>query len=355
MDKIKTPTLIVNSSICRNNIKIMAEKCRKSNVEFRPHFKTHQSLEVGKWFKDEGVNKIAVSSLEMAHFFADDGWKDIMVAFPINIREIESLNKLTEKSNVSILLAGNEPLPILTKKMKKEMGFFIKIDVGTKRCGFEPDSIVKIEETLELAKMNKKLKFMGFVTHAGNLYNVKSVESIPDKYKKTVKKLQELKKYFDRTYSDLIISWGDTPSCSVLDNFYDIDEARPGNFVYYDLMQLKSGVCNKESIAAVVAAPIVAKYVDRYEIVVYGGAVHLSKEYVNFEGQPAWGMVVFLSNNGWKFPDKQMYVRNIYQEHGIIKLEYDDFFSVEVGDIIGIIPVHACLTASHLKNNYYYI
>ena len=48
----------------------MAAKARSAHVRFRPHFKTHQSLEIGRWFREFGVDAITVSSVGMAAFFA---------------------------------------------------------------------------------------------------------------------------------------------------------------------------------------------------------------------------------------------------------------------------------------------
>ncbi len=88
MNKIKVPTLLLDEEKCRDNIRQMARKAADNNVVFRPHFKTHQSVEIGGWFREEGIEKITVSSLRMAKYFAGDGWKDILVAFPVNILEI---------------------------------------------------------------------------------------------------------------------------------------------------------------------------------------------------------------------------------------------------------------------------
>jgi len=71
----------------------MVQKAKSNHVILRPHFKTHQSRIIGKWFKKAKVDKIAVSSFSMAEYFANDGWKDITVAFPVNIREIEKINE----------------------------------------------------------------------------------------------------------------------------------------------------------------------------------------------------------------------------------------------------------------------
>ena len=43
-------------------------------------------------------------------------------------------------------------------------------------------------------------------------------------------------------------------------------------------MQLELGSCGEADVAAAVACPVVAVHAVRLEVVVYGGAIHLSKE-----------------------------------------------------------------------------
>lgn len=62
------PTLLLDKQKCLSNIAMMIEKARKNNIIFRPHFKTHQSHEVGRWFRSFGVDKITVSSVKMAEY-----------------------------------------------------------------------------------------------------------------------------------------------------------------------------------------------------------------------------------------------------------------------------------------------
>ncbi len=76
----------------------------------------------------------------------------------------------------------------------------------------------------------------------------------------------------------LKLSVGDTPGCSLLPDFPGVDEIRPGNFVFYDAEQLEIGSCASNQIAVALACPIVARHPERNEVVLYGGAIHLSKE-----------------------------------------------------------------------------
>ena len=82
--KIARPTLLLDKARALRNIARIAEKTRRDGVRFRPHFKTHQSAEIGEWIRAHGVEAICVSSVEMAAFFADHGWRDIAIAFPVN-------------------------------------------------------------------------------------------------------------------------------------------------------------------------------------------------------------------------------------------------------------------------------
>ncbi|MBY0433245.1 MAG: hypothetical protein K2U26_03955 [Cyclobacteriaceae bacterium] len=87
--KITRPTLLLDEQKCRANIKRIVDKAKRARVKLRPHFKTHQSHEVGSWFREEGVSACTVSSIEMAAYFAKDYWHDITVAFPVNVLEVE--------------------------------------------------------------------------------------------------------------------------------------------------------------------------------------------------------------------------------------------------------------------------
>ncbi len=47
---------------------------------------------------------------------------------------------------------------------------------------------------------------------------------------------------------------------------------------------------------------------------------------------------------------KNTFVKSLSQEHGIIKTNSDFISKTKIGDVIGILPVHACMTVSAMKN-----
>jgi D-serine deaminase-like pyridoxal phosphate-dependent protein len=349
LENIVSPTLIIDKKKCLNNIQLMAEKAKKHNLIFRPHFKTHQSRIIGRWFKKFGVDKITVSSLKMAEYFSNDDWKDITVAFPVNIREIETINSLAEETQLNLTLENVESVEFLCKELKFEVGFFIKIDTGYGRTGVSFDIFIIIDNILKSASTCKNLVFKGFISHSGHAYKAKDTAEIIDIHKDAIYKLTLLKKQYIDSYPELIMSIGDTPSCSLADDFSEINEIRPGNFIFYDLMQNKLGSCNFNRIATALACPVVAKHKDRKEIIIHGGGVHFSKEHLIFENKKIFGKLVLLNKKGWKNTDEDFYITKLSQEHGTLEVSSELFNQIKIGDLIGVIPVHSCLTANLMQ------
>jgi D-serine deaminase-like pyridoxal phosphate-dependent protein len=148
-------------------------------------------------------------------------------------------------------------------------------------------------------------------------------------------------------YNSLKLSIGDTPTCSIVNDFQGIDEIRPGNFVFYDLTQSQLGVCQESDIAVGVACPVIAKYPDRNQIVIYGGSIHLSKEVlVNFEGEKSYGKVAIIGDDKKFYSIPGSNVISLSQEHGVLEMTPDLVESTSIGDLLVIVPVHSCITAN---------
>lgn len=347
--EIKRPILLINTQKCKSNIRNMAEKAAKFKTEFRPHFKTHQSHKIGQWFREFGVDKITVSSVQMAQYFAADGWKDITIAFPFNILEIAEINDLAQTIQLNVLIESKEILQFAEENLQSEVGVFVKIDAGYHRTGIPIENSEEIDELIGCFSGMKKCIFKGFLVHNGHTYKAASIKEIKNIHSNALNELKGLKEKYVQAFPNLILSLGDTPSMSVLNNFRDIDEIRPGNFVFYDLMQSQLGVCLEDDIAVVMACPVVAKHKERNQIVIYGGGVHFSKESVIINNHIVFGKLVFLENNKWIIPPHSYYLSSLSQEHGIIQLDETVINSINVGQLIGILPVHSCLSADLYK------
>lgn len=350
MSNITSPTLLVDKQKTMANIRRMNAKAEACNLVFKPHFKTHQSVEIGNWFRNEGVDKITVSSVKMAQYFAHNGWTDITIAFPCNVLQADEMNTLAGSIKLSILISDIQTANILKDTFTNEIQVYIEIDTGSDRTGFKTDDTAAIKKVLKPISKSSSLRFKGFYSHPGHSYAAQSREQIKAVHHDAVQKMRQLNDYFKTDFPDLLCCMGDTPCSSAGEDWHGIDEMSPGNFVFYDVMQTHIGSCGWDDIAVALACPVVSKYPQRQEIVVHGGAVHLSKESITQDSVHHLGKVVRFNDDGrWGNPEENSYVKSISQEHGIIRCSASFYKNVQVGDVIGILPVHSCLTADVMQ------
>ena len=345
------PTLLLDKQKCIQNIQMIARKAKTNNVLFRPHFKTHQSHEVGRWFRDAGATKITVSSLKMAEYFAMDGWNDITVAFPVNVHEKKRINALAEKITLNLLVVTPENIDWLAREVKHPINILIEVDNGYHRSGVSPSDYFTIDLILNEISKHKHLRFAGFLGHAGHSYkSAGDKNKILAVHRESIELMVPLREKYIGQFPNLILSTGDTPTCSVAESFTGIDEIRPGNLVFYDISQVFIGSCSIDQVAVAMACPVVAVYPERNELVVHGGGVHFAKDSLLLpDGKLSYGKIVRLSEGGWSTAETGMYIKSLSQEHGVIHANKEVAETIRIGDFLGVLPVHSCLTADVMK------
>ena len=347
---IKKPTLLLDEEKAINNLNTIYQKILLQNKRFRPHFKTHQSTEIGEWFRKIGIDSITVSSLEMAQYFANDGWKDILVAFPVNILQLEEIIDLSNQINLSLLFEDLETISILDKHLKFSVNGWIKIDTGAHRCGLKPNQLNEIEKLAERLSDSEHITLKGLLTHAGHTYRVVGEQEVNTIYRKSVDEMNEIRSYLNQKgFPNLEISVGDTPSAKLVDDFGLIDEMRPGNFLFFDVQQYIAGVCKIEEIAVSVACPVVSVHSYQSEVVIYGGAIHFSKDsHLWKDGTLVFGLVTLPDINKWR-NEVNGYVRSLSQEHGVVVFPDGVPHNIKAGSILCIHPAHSCLTVQAMR------
>ncbi len=349
-DDITTPTLLLDETKCRSNMRRMAEKAQRLGLRLRPHLKTPQSVEVARWLRDYGVEAVTVSSFRMAAYFAEDGWEDITVAFPVNIREMATIKKLARRIRLNVTLENMESARALQGQLEQAVKVWVKINIGNERTGLSPEDSRRLDLLLDFLTQSGKLQFTGFLGHAGQSYGARGEAGISQAHQDSLAAMRSLREHYQERFPQLEISVGDTPTASVMKDFPGVDEIRPGNFLFYDLMQWQIGACTPGDIAVAMACPVVAKHPERSEIVLYGGAVHFSKDYLTFpDGTPFYGLAAEWNEEGWQLLQPKAYLRKLSQEHGILRAEGNLLDKVEIGSLMMVLPVHSCLTANLMK------
>jgi len=346
------PQVFIDHKRVRQNLERVFHNPLFSNINFRPHFKTHQSVETGRVFREFGIDKITVSSFPMAEYFANDGWQDIMIAIPINPADSGSYSKLADKISLHFLVDSAEAAEIAMNQIQNSVTFHIKCDCGYGRAGIPVQNKERFSEIIKLFSTYTNHDFGGLVSHFGNSYHLDE-KGIFDINLSGTSDLRNLKTYLETLHGlNCSISIGDTPSLRLYNDeiLNEIDEIRPGNFVYYDVMQFLAGHCQITDIAAALEVPFLSLYPERNEVLVHGGAVHLSKESCPMpDGKIGYGVAIRLSENGIGEVIQGAFVDRLSQEHGILRVQPGFFNEFKPGDSIGILPVHSCLMVSAMK------
>lgn len=349
---IDRPTLVVDRARAERNIARMAAKAAASGVRFRPHFKTHNDAAVGAWFRDAGVTAITVSSVAYAGYFADAGWDDLTIAFPLVTRAVPAIRELAARVRLGVLIDNREAAAAIAA-VEAPMDVWLDVDCGYGRTGVPWDDAAGLAAVATAATALPRHRLRGVLTHAGDTYHAAGREAILEIWHRTASRAAAARDVVAAVtgIAGLEISVGDTPGCSAAGRFDAVDEVRPGNFVYYDLQQLALGSCSEEDLALAVACPVVGIYPARGEVVIHAGSVQLSRDTApGPDGTPILGGLAVVEPGGWRLlPVTDAHVRSVSQEHGVLRCAPAVIAGLRVGDLAFVIPAHACMPANLIR------
>ena len=342
LGSVTGPTVLVDRHKAQANIAAMQAKAANAQVRLRPHFKTHQSVAIGHWFGAPTDTAIAVSSATMASRFAEAGWCDILLAIPLNPGAIADYDQLASQTRLGLTIEHEDALATIAR-LTNQVDVYIELDAGYGRSGIAASQIERIDALLHKAQRCANVGQIGLLLHAGNSYSSRGDDAIRAIHQHSLNALDKLLSQLSFDRRQLLVSIGDTPSCSRMSSFPGADEIRPGNYVFYDLMQQQIGACAWSQVALAVACPVIARYPERGEVIVHGGAVHFSKDFVLIDGQPIYGQVMQTHQQGWSEPLARAQLIGLSQEHGKVRMAAEHIARLQLGDVLIVVPAHSCL------------
>lgn len=348
---VRRATLLVDRARAEANIARFAQRAREAGITLRPHFKTHQSCAVAGWFRKAGVSCATVSSIGMARYFAECGWTDLTLAIPANPLEIEAYDELAGRIELGLTIDSPAACEALLGGLKRAVSLWIEVDTGQGRSGVRWDdhaALIALLDRIRGASAQPEHRFAGLLTHGGQSYAARDPSEAAAIFETVRRRLQAARRALQEGQAAILLSAGDTPGFSAATDWSWLDEARPGNFVFFDMMQLAIGACGEHDLACAVACPVIGVYPGRDEIVVHAGAVHLSRESLPGGGRTLYGRLLGLDSNGFAGLLTGWEVSGLSQEHGTIAARAEsaqaELGLLRPGDLVLVAPVHACLT-----------
>ncbi len=340
--QIDTPALIVHEGRLLANIRQMQSLADSNNSALRPHTKTHKSVYLAQLQLKAGAKGITVAKLSEAEIMFRSGVNDIFIANQItHPLKLKRLRELRQKAKVIIGLDDPRQIKLLEQAFKNEKTLLpvrIEINSGLNRCGVKAD-----QSLVDLAKKVVKspcLKLEGLFTHAGHVYAAKSdgeVAEIGRREGEIMTKARNLLKESGIVVNT--ISVGSTPTVKYSVQNPQVTEIRPGNYVFYDAMQINLGSATVDQCSLFVLSIVVSRP-ERNRIVIDAGSKALHTDGANMTG--AFGLPFNVSGK----------IVRLSEEHGI--LEVAESCAVRIGDPVLIVPNHAC-AAVNLFDYYYFV
>jgi len=312
------------------NLKRMQSIADSHGVSLRPHTKTHKCPEIAKLQLNEGATGICVQKLGEAEVMVEAGVKDIFITNEIvEPTKINRLVKLQERACVKLAmdsLENAQQVGGMAAASNLVVPVLVDVDTGMKRCGV-PLGPAAVRLAKKVAA-TKGLRFDGLMTYEGHMYEVRNPRKRRAATQRTIERFVRLGKRIRQYGIDVsVLSCGSTPTAEAAATVEGVTELQPGNYIFYDLMQVEEGSaglrdCAQRILTTVISSPSANR------CVVDAG----SKSFVHDHG---------------KFPrilgDAKGTPIDIHEEHLTLRTAS----KFRIGDKIQFIPYHAC-TATNM-------
>jgi D-serine deaminase-like pyridoxal phosphate-dependent protein len=329
---LETPVLLVDQEKLLANLKEMQEMASKAGVDLRPHTKTHKCPEIAKLQLHEGASGICVQKLGEAQVMVDAGIKDIFITNEIvEPTKIERLVALQENASVKVAidsLANAKTIGKAAVFARQVVPVLVEVDCGMNRCGI-PMGHVAVNFARELSRI-KGLQLQGIMAYEGQFYHIANKAERYAEAKLVAKKVVDTARAIRRTGLNIqTVSCGSTPTAAAVAVVPGVTEIQPGNYVFYDEMQVKLNSTKRENCALHVLATVISA-AEGHRVVLDAGIKAFSYDYARFPrplglrgSQPV----------------------GISEEHLVLQLRRNGQ-RPRIGQKLEFIPYHACTTVN---------
>ncbi|TYL45671.1 D-TA family PLP-dependent enzyme [Nocardioides sp. BGMRC 2183] len=252
---LPTPYPVVDGDRLRANIAAMAGRAARAGVALRPHAKTHKIPEIARLQVEAGALGLTVATLGEALVFAEHGFDDLFIAYPLWLDEGRTalLRRLLALDvDLAVGCDGPEAAARLAA-VTRTVPVMIEVDSGHHRTGVAPDEV----EALARAGTGLGLAVRGAFTFPGHAYHPEQRASAAAA--ESVALRQAGVGLRRAGVATPLLSGGSSPSVGHTLDAGGLDEVRPGVYVFGDAQQWELGACRADEIAYTVHATVISR------------------------------------------------------------------------------------------------
>lgn len=341
VDELETPVTVVDLDRMEHNIKRMAELSTTNGLQLRPMIKTHKSPIIARKQMDAGAIGVLVASIDEAELMVRAGVKDITIAYPfIGAAQMRRVARIVERARVTLSVDSIEAVTLLADGLvdtdntvpapSAALPVLILIDSGGRRLGVQPEQAIGIARAIAAAD---RLQLAGVATHPGHAYAAISPEKLDEAAAdETGAVIRAASLLRSKGFDVPVVAIGSTPTATRSAPVEGITEMRPGNYVFYDAIQLGLGVASEKDCALYIIGTVLSRPTPGTAVIDVGSKM-LSSD------QGAHGLSL-VRGYGRVAGEPDVVVERVSEELAVITLPENH--PLRIGERLRIIPNHAC-------------
>lgn len=298
------------------NIERTARWAADAGVALRPHVKTHKSVDVARLQVEAGASGIAVATIGEAEVFADAGFDDVFIAYPLWLddQRTERLRRLARTTRR--LAVGVDDVTSARRLRSLPVDVLVEVDSGHHRSGVAPEGAGVVA-----AAAGERVR--GVFTFPGHSYS-------PDHRRSAAADEAAALRLAASSLADHgvgveVVSGGSTPSLEFTDTG-QVTESRPGVYVFNDAQQWELDTCGPDDVALTCHATVVS---------------HAGGRLVLDSGSKVLGAdrAAYASGHGRLLDDPDARIVQLSEHHAVV--ETPSALS-PLGSIVRVVPNHVC-------------
>ena len=303
VDDLDTPFLTADLDAVERNVERMQRYCDDHGLALRPHVKTHKLPRLARLQVDAGACGITCQKIGEAEVFADAGFDDILISFPIvGPQKVVRLEELAQRVRLTVAIDSVEAADAAAAA---GVDVLVECDTGGGRTGVQTP-----EDAAALGANTRR--FRGFMTYP-----------FPAGADAFLRRAVGLARGADW------VSVGGTPTAFAAHEGGVATELRVGTYVYGDRACLANGTVAVDDCALRVVATVVSTPTPMRAILDAGSKTLTSDMAA---GATGYGLLV-------EHPGAEIVQLN--EEHAIVDVS-GCAERPRVGDRVSVIPNHAC-------------
>ena len=340
ISSLTTPSFLVNLDALENNIEKYQNLADENLVELFPMLKTHKSSEITKMQIEAGAKGVLVGTLDEAEAVVKkSGVTKVMLAYPvIGDSNLDRIITLSTQCELFVAFDNEIPAIELSKKLgTNTINYQIIINSGLNRFGVSPEESVNLYNSLQ---KYPNLVFKGISTHTGQVYGF-SKDHVNEITEKEINIMTLAKNLLVENGAIVeFVATGTTPTFENAIKSKEITVSRPGNYVFFDAIQVALGAAEEKDCALTVLATVVS---------------HPSEDLFILDcGSKCLGLDQGAHGNsltkGFGIVKNHPELTVIGLSEEVAKVKKEGPTTLKIGDKIEIIPNHSC-SAANMTNN----